>query len=91
MAEGCRKGSGHNIAALTAVAETLIALSQQESADVRLASTMAAMEVKAERTSGEFLTKSWQVPGNLFFFPPLLQGSASGKFSELVDVVVAEG
>lgn len=45
ITEACRKGAGHNTAPLLAVMNTLVMLSQQESDDVRLASTLAAIQV----------------------------------------------
>ena len=46
MTEACRDGTAHDTGVLSAVADTLTSLSQQASADVRLAATLAVMEVQ---------------------------------------------
>ena len=45
MTEACRDGTAYDTGVLSAVASTLLSLSQQASADVRFAATLAAMEV----------------------------------------------
>ncbi|CAN0075413.1 unnamed protein product [Ascophyllum nodosum] len=45
MSEACRRGTGHNTYALSAVVDLLVALSQQASDDVRFAATLGAMEL----------------------------------------------
>eukprot|EP00904_Undaria_pinnatifida_P012617 jgi/Undpi1/8486/HiC_scaffold_25.g10953.m1 len=45
MTEACRDGTAYDTGVLSAVASTLLSLSQQASADVRFAATLAAMEL----------------------------------------------
>lgn len=46
MAEACRKPRGYDTSLLSIVADLLISLSQQESADVRFVATLAAQKVR---------------------------------------------